>query len=543
MPAPRAAVSASPGGSPVAPGSRSVTSPAGTPPLRAFRDVLHLRFAAGGLAEEIALVPGLDPEATVLRARFAPLDYDALQPGAPLAPAAVRAADGSLVVELDAPRRLLFVRLAPQRTPEPGFTLRVHRLDGQATAEKPTATAVQGSAGAFFFDFTDARFALRLQDGAGHAIALATTDLLAVQVRAEPAGARIGLASPGDDPLASPALFWTAQDQTGEVDAGSALAETLARHLAALTSLPAAVDVALVIAADAPCRFDLQALEVPYRLVRLSPGKEVVRFAGSGAADRPVLLRLPGGAAVVSATLETVPSLRGGRPVPGGSGESAGEPVEKTGVRVTGRTWVAQKITPAQAVAVTGIAAGLLGLDRGAELTLELREDHQGEPTGRKLAEGSLTLEQAGRRVWSTVFLSTPVILPAQPYWLLLTAAGGEAVWLARSGEAAVRVLDRPAAPSARQVDLQGLETLYRLLTLENRKSETPALELRLGDTAVAETAEREDGRTSFDLAAALTRYLAGRPAASLQDVPLAFTAAVPGLLTVYPPRIIYEPG
>jgi hypothetical protein len=550
MPTPRAAVFASPGRSRVALGSLSVGSPVGTVPLRTFREVLYLRFAAGGLAEGIALAPA----ATVLRARFGPRDYEALHPGAPLSPAAVRVLDGALVVELDAPRRLLSVRLVEGKVPA-GSTLRVHRLDGQALAEKPTATASAAPGGIFSFDFTDARFALRLQGPAGP-VSLVAADVLAVQVRADPAGARIGIAAP--DSLAAPALVWPDSGDAApavEVNAGKALAEALERHLAALPApLPDTVDVALVIAADAPCRLDLLALEVPYRLVRLSfgsgfksgpnagPSKEVLRFAGTGAADRSLLLQLPGGATVVEAKLDTLPSLRGVRPVPGASGATAAEPVEQTGVRVDGRAWVAQRLTPPQAVAVRGIAVGLLGLTPGAKLTLELREDHQGEPTGRTLAEGSLPLDQAGRRLWSTVFLSAPVILPAQPCWLLLTAAAGEAVWLARSGEATVRVLGRPEAPAARRADIEGLETLHRLLVVEASQTGIPALELRLGDMAVAETTGGEGDRKSFDLAAALTRHLAGRSASSPQDIPLAFSSAVPGSLTVYPPRITYEP-
>ncbi len=553
MPAPLAAVSTSLGGEDAPSRLRSVTSPVGTPPLRTFREVLYLRFTAGGLAEELAL----DPANTVFRAGFQPLEYNALQPGAPVAPAGRRTLDGALVVELEAPRRLLSVQLAPQKVQETGFTLLVHRLDGQAIAEKPTAAAAQAPEQTFHFDFTGALFALRLRDKTGQNVSLAIGDVRAVNVQADPAGARIGIAllpdpaEPGADPLAAPALFWPVSGDAvpTEADAGPALAEALERQLARLPALPAHVDAALVITADAPCRLVLETLEVPYRLVSRSlgsgAGKEVVRFAGAGAADRPLILQLPGGATVLSATLEAMPSLRGGRPVSGGAGTAA-EPVEQTGARIDGHVWVAQRVAPPQAVTVLGIAMGLLGLTPGTGLTFEVREDHQGEPTGRTLAEGSLTLAQAGRRAWSTAFLSAPVILPAQPCWLLLTAAEGEAVWLTRGGETGVRLLDRPGTPSARQRNLQGLETLHRLLVAEDRQAEaaqTPALELRLGDTPVPELAEGGSGRKSFDLAAALTLHLSGQPAASLLDVPLNFTSTVPGSLTVYPPRITYEPG
>ena len=134
------------------------------------------------------------------------------------------------------------------------------------------------------------------------------------------------------------------------------------------------------------------------------------------------------------------------------------------------------------------------------------------------------------------------MILPAQPCWLLLTAASGEAVWLTRNGDTLVRVVGRSENPGARNTGVEGMETLHRLLAMGDRQAETSTLELRLGGTSVTEVPGEGD-RKSFDLAAALTSYLAGQPAAPPQDIPLLFTSTVPGSLTVYPPRITYEPG
>lgn len=573
MSAPRAAVSASPGGSPAALGPRTLATAAGASPRR-FREVLYLHFAADGLAEEIAL----DQAATVLRARFEPRDYDALHPGDPFAPAAVHGADGALVVELDAPRRLLSVRLAANKAPSSGFSLLVHRLDGQAVAEKPTSTsraverarpaprlpggafgqvsAIQPSALTFAFDFTDARFALRLQSPEGGSVPLAAADLLAVQVRADAGGARIGIAPLPEparadaDSLASPALVWPSpgelvQVQSGEVDAGQALAEVLARHLAGLPApLPAGVDLALVIAADAPCQLDLQAVEVPYRLIRrsLASGavKEVVRFAGSGAADRPVVLRLPGGATVTAATLKSVPSLRGDHRVFAGAAGTDEVPGEQAGVRIDGGSWVAQELTPPRAVVATGVAIGLLTLAGDTELTVQVREDHEGAPAGRKLVQGALRFDVAGRRLWATLFFPAPVILPARACWLLATATRGEAVWLARAASTSVRLLGRPAAPAARQAELDGLATLYRLLAADEDGLRTPTPDLLVAGTPVPAVAAGMDGKTAYDLTAALNAHLSG--AVGPAEVPLTFTSGVPGTLTVYPPRVEYEP-
>ena len=64
---------------PSAAGRWEITSPVGTPPLRVFRRILLLRFATGGLADGIRI----DPEATYLKGKFSPYDYDALNPDEP----------------------------------------------------------------------------------------------------------------------------------------------------------------------------------------------------------------------------------------------------------------------------------------------------------------------------------------------------------------------------------------------------------------------------------------------------------------------------
>ena len=56
-----------------------ITSPAGTPPLRIFRQILLLRFVTGGLADGIRI----DREATSLKGKFSSHDYDALNPEEP----------------------------------------------------------------------------------------------------------------------------------------------------------------------------------------------------------------------------------------------------------------------------------------------------------------------------------------------------------------------------------------------------------------------------------------------------------------------------
>jgi hypothetical protein len=356
-----------------------------------------------------------------------------------------------------------------------------------------------------------------------------------LRLQSDPIGVRIGLVDGGET-----VFFWMTSLLPGDpVDVGGLLAGALQNLLSRIAPpLPTTVDVPLVVAADVPCLFELQALAFPYHLaIESLPGgeeKKVLRFEEGRVSSGEVLLKLPAGARVASAVLEAVTSLREDRPVEAGTSGAA--PTETSGVRLEAGVQAAQAFTPAAAVSVSGVAVGLIGLAAGTELRVVLQEDSQGEPAGRKLAESSLVIERAGERLWTAVLFPESVILPAQQHWLLLTATSGGAVWLARSGTTPVRLLGR-SSPG-------GLEALLRILSPSGGTpggSPPPQLELRIGETVIPATEEPED-RRSYKLAAALNQYLAAdRGSAAAVDVPLVFTSIVPGMLTVYPPRIVYD--
>jgi len=355
-----------------------------------------------------------------------------------------------------------------------------------------------------------------------------------LRIQSDPIGVRIGLIDEGE-----PVFFWMTSLMPGDpVDIGGLLAGALQNLLPRIASpLPTTVDVPLVVAADIPCFFELQALAIPYHLAveSLAGGEEkkVLRFEEGRVSSGEVLLILPAGARVASAVLEAVTSLREGRPIEAGTSGAA--PTETSGVRLEAGVQAAQAFTPAEAVSVSGVAVGLMGLAAGTELRVVLQEDSQGEPSGRKLAEGSLVIERAGEKLWTAVLFPESVILPSQQHWLLLTVSSGGAVWLARSGPTPVRLLGR-SSPG-------GLEALVRILSPSGRApdgSRPPQLELRIGETVIPATEEPED-RRSYDLTAALNQHIAARGSAAAVDVPLLFTSIVPGMLTVYPPRIVYD--
>ncbi|HEX7182500.1 MAG TPA: hypothetical protein VF756_11700 [Thermoanaerobaculia bacterium] len=346
-----------------------------------------------------------------------------------------------------------------------------------------------------------------------------------LRIQSDPVGVRIGLVDEGET-----VFFWMTSLMPGDpVDVGGLLAGALQNLLPRIASpFPAIVDVPLVVAADIPCLFELQALAVPYHLaIESLPGgeeKKVLRFEEGRVSSGEVLLQLPAGARVASAVLETVTSLREDRPVEAGAGGAA--PTETSGVRLESGVQAAQAFTPPEAVSVSGVALGLMGLAAGTGLRVELQED-----SGRKLAEGSVVIERAGEKLWATVLFPESVILPSQQHWILATATRGGAVWLARSGATPVRLLDR-SSPA-------GLEALVQLLSPTG--SRPAQLELRLGGTVIP-ASEQPDDRRSYDLTAALNQHLAAQGSAATVDAPLLFTSIAPGMLTVYPPRIVYDP-
>jgi hypothetical protein len=189
---------------------------------------------------------------------------------------------------------------------------------------------------------------------------------------------------------------------------------------------------------------------------------------------------------------------------------------------------------------------GLMGLGRQTEIIVELQEDYQGRPSGKSLAGGSIAIPRIGRPDWVTLLFRDPVVLPSQPHWVLLKAARGQAVWLAQEGSEPVRVLEiATARGTTSEISvLDNLQALHLFLS-RSRQAQVhgpAALRLSVGNEVVTGTADpvARDTRL-YDLESALNAYLADKPGGAPVPIPLTFMAAMPGLLTVYPPRIEYD--
>jgi hypothetical protein len=88
-----------------------------------------------------------------------------------------------------------------------------------------------------------------------------------------------------------------------------------------------------------------------------------------------------------------------------------------------------------------------------------------------------------------------------------------------------------------------GLQALYRLYSRSAQAQEQHPTSLTVGTRAVT-TISEQNGTKTYDLTSTLDGYLDGLPSSTpAATVPLTFTSALPGLITIYPPVIEYDLG
>ena len=183
----------------------------------------------------------------------------------------------------------------------------------------------------------------------------------------------------------------------------------------------------------------------------------------------------------------------------------------------------------------------MLVLTEKIELQVQLREDWRGLPLGKSMAEELLRPTKIGQKHWSNIRFAEPVNLFAQPFWLLCRATTGGAVWLAKTGDSSISMLrhedeDQPDV-------LEGMTALYEWLTpdkTEVNKELHLTASLKVGNQIVVPFLTEGDALV-YELTGALNSYLQAADSGSGRlTVMLSFTAAVPGLITVYSPEIEY---
>lgn len=525
-------------------------SPVGEPPLLFYRRVFHLSLQLHERAERFII----DPSQTVLRASFQRLDFNAVNPAEPMLKAKLRQAGSTtVVVSLGAPRRATQVSLVAGKGHLPGSLLEIYRLDGEKVADSPTVVAALRNHVAAF-DFTDADFAVRLKNPSGHPESLDIAHIAAIHIQSHPTGPRISLAAP--DNLNARVILWqrpgefrdAAVPSGGDANMGTALAVELQRLVD--RSDAGNLDAALVVESDAPCKLDIHAFNVSAYFTRQAfasaqKDKQVIRFNGERTITQQLTVELPGNAVVKSATLSALESLRPERSgAHGVASASDATLLNKTGIELGTSNWVAQSLTLPEPFIAHGVSLGVMGLSDETELALELQEDWNGQPSGKKLCAGTIKLNRPGQHIWATLLFPNSVAIPPQPHWLMLKTTSGRALWLTKAGAASILRLEKSGDKTAwTQVRLiPNVESMYHLLLQNNDAPANGAQQshtLAVGNHVVASTGAND--KKTFDLAAALNTFLSDKKSLPLVSVPLNFTTGLPGSITVYPPRIDFD--
>jgi hypothetical protein len=491
----------------------ALTTAVGAAPVRLFRQVVSLSFDTGG-ADRVVV----DAPSTRLRGSFSTRELNAK----PVA--AMPRVSSAVLVALDGPREIRRVSVGLSNAGT--WTAQLFRLDADRLVATPTVTATQGTTfgGA---PFVDQRFAVRFVASTGAVQTVSDADVTEVLVRSRPNGPRLAVSRAGAEGAAV-----TVWQQLGEVgsaafSADAAFAAELQRLLDGLPRpLPDPLSLSLVVESAAPCTLAVSHFQVGYTLERTryveSDENVVLRF--DSPAERQATLALPAGAHVRSAVLESVEAFDADFPLAGEDGPVAVPEQDPPLVQQHG-SWlgadVAAPLAVAVPVAAAGVAIGLLALAADSEVRLRVQTAAHGAPSGETLFEGAFGPLAAGVRAWSALrFADVLELFPDRPLWLVLSVGRGRVVWLADASLAhAIRVLPR---------ELPVPEDAPEPVT-----DTRPAL--RVGATPIA--LAEPGGLRRIDATAAV----AAAVAAGSARVPVVFSSAFRGAVTLRPPLVSYE--
>ncbi len=428
----------------------------------------------------------------------------------------------------------------------------------------------------FLVDFTDSQFVIRLKRLNGAYVSITPNDITEVKIHSYPTGPRLGIAYPVDPiqgNLINPSeaiFFWqytgeigtTVQQGFGLVDAGEALAAELELGIPrllerrrelfqgkVLTEEQFFFDVALVLESDAPCRFRTTTFNISYLYARDSWSngelKQVLHFNGQQVTSQQISFQLPSAAVVASATLVASESFHGPQAqLENGGPEFFQALIEQdTGSKITNTCWVAQSFTHFEMRSISGIALGLLPITEEAQLQIEIREDFQGYPNGRKLLSETLRLGQPGRRNWSILWFKESIAISTQPHWLLLTTLSGQALWLTQEGTSQICILGKSDQPTieTKLATFRNITTFHRLFVSASKNHRAlPQVSLSIGGQIVPPIALQNNAYV-YDLTNSLETYFGSHTSELTPMVPLCFSAMASGTVVVYPPHIEYD--
>ncbi len=452
--------------------------------------------------------------------------------------------------------------------------IEIYRVDGDAIAEEPTCTVGNNEE---IEDFVTTKFAMKVIDKSKMYAHLETKHVLDVIVHSNPTGPRIGIAAPVPEGDAHEVIeyFWNVPGEIAEQadtvpigkNPNEELAKALTRYLNdqfntifddaednnQLPDIPDNINVDLVLESDTPCVFNATQFKINYTLVRqrsslpykgVSPQeKTVVRFPGNALTTETVTMEIPNNAEVIAAGLKTEASL-GGKPSYAAGSMQPLTASHRTGINIAEDRWVAQQVSPDKAITINGLALGLMNLEKETELLVELHEDWNGQPSGKKVLEARIQLNILGERIWSRIPLRDSIPLATQSYWILLKSAKGTALWFTRSGEGQpVQVLQaaQEKAPLTKITEVKGVEAYYTFFSASTHGQVPQApFELAMDNTPIPPIT-MENETINFELKDALNSKLSPDAEEKLVSISLHLKSAFPGIVTVYPLRIEYR--
>jgi hypothetical protein len=216
---------------------------------------------------------------------------------------------------------------------------------------------------------------------------------------------------------------------------------------------------------------------------------------------------------------------------------------QNTGVYLEAAKWAGRSVRLDKTTSASGIALGILSLSEKVELMVELQEEWNGIPSGKTLYKGTLQLEGIGTRSWLSLGFAKPVTISTDGHWILVTAASGNAVWLSTPASGSMGIFKRTSDKSTfKEINkIDNSQALHRFFSGNTDNNAQPPCIVSIGESKVA-CASNDGGKKAFDLSSALSLYLQGQPGDSDEvPVPLTFTSGMPGIVTVYPPEIVYD--
>ncbi|MDX2504026.1 MAG: hypothetical protein QNL62_06065 [Gammaproteobacteria bacterium] len=432
-------------------------------------------------------------------------------------------------------------------------TVSCHRVDVNKVVDEPTMTHPNN---ATISSFIDTRFAVGVNDD----IDISVGDISDLIVRSYPTGLRFGLVTlPGVLTDSVPdVFFWQAPGEhktdiefSIEKEFNEALQQKLDAYFKSENYDPNAahIDLAVVVESDNPCKLNVTTLSIDYNVVffpklmgwKLKTGlleivdKLVLRYPEKNIETKRITFDVPASATSVILKLDASFS-KNAAAIPEEGLPKTYQHI-KTGFLVESDTWIAQRIDVADPQVIKGFMLALMPVGDNIEMICELQTDFQNKPSGESVFSVTKALSTAKKQQPVQFIPQNPVTLQPQPYWLMIKTTGKNAIWLAQPVSAPAMLMQQKE-PQNIWTEIELKTTIEAIsIVIENNLAST-ALPYKISINGVSSHIT-PDVQGFCDLSLDIQNYIQSQlnPAQSV-SIPVDFTAAGPGLITIYSPEI-----